>query len=822
MGLFDFLGGGEGGGFEASKLLGPGLLNGGSFSDMMANPMLPIALKMMSNNVPRVGNPINTFEGVGEMLEKSGNKAQEQKALEQALLSYGLTPEQARAGARNPAAAKVFLAQRSEQRQDKILSGVGSERENLRRKYLDGGAPPASMGPRSDAGDATGDFDSQLGQLKQGIRKVESSGGNYAAVGPAVRRKDGSIDHAYGADQVMGANIPSWTEKHYGQRLTPQEFLQNAEAQEAVFNGEMGGYLKKFGNVNDAASMWFSGKPYAGNNASDGYLKVPQYVAKVNAGMGGPPRNQVADASGTSAPSAPAVAETEADVQRLEREMTPPPPQQQAQRPGQLANGGDMPPAPGWQTNTSQNPLVPQRGPSAPQAAPPRPVLTPPAPMARPGIQPPQADAAVQPAGGPARQPAAPAPITPEQAQADPVAAARAITARPPEQLPPPERVVESAKQVTARAAQQEQKTGRQPSPEQAYEYASALIDMGVKYERAGIKIADNLKPEIDYWLARAKPTEIETNMAALDRMSPEKRGEARAMLPDSTPSPQKMADAELRARGYEPNTTTYKSLFPPTLEKYAKAGASTNTNINEAPKTESKYDLDMAGYWAKQNQELMEASTKANSKIGQYQRMQSALKNPNVTTGAGGELTLLAKQIAKAAGFNVEGVPETELVSSVSKQLALEIRNPSNGAGMPGAMSDGDRKFLAAIPPGLSTTKGGNALIADFAIRQERRNIEVNDLRRDYVKKNKRLDEGFHEVLHEWSKANPLFDPKVDQKLVDEAMASGNLEPGEDISKDMPRLEKNATGDALYKRMKPGTRYLHYDGKIKTKPETE
>jgi hypothetical protein len=119
------------------------------------------------------------------------------------------------------------------------------------------------------------------------IKSIESSGGNYGLTGPNVRRKDGRIDNAYGAYQVMGDNIPSWTQKHYGQSLTPQQFLQNQQAQDAVFNGEFGSYVQKHGNPQDAASMWFSGRPLAqAGNSSDGYNTVPQYIQKFNKALG--------------------------------------------------------------------------------------------------------------------------------------------------------------------------------------------------------------------------------------------------------------------------------------------------------------------------------------------------------------------------------------------------------------------------------------------------------------------------------------------------------------------------------------------------------
>lgn len=120
------------------------------------------------------------------------------------------------------------------------------------------------------------------GSYRAAIQKVES-GGNYGAMGPVTK----SGDRAYGAYQVMGANVGPWTEKHFGQRLTPEQFLANREAQDAVFDGEFGSYVARFGNPQDAASMWFSGRPMSkAGNASDGYNTTPEYVRKFTAALG--------------------------------------------------------------------------------------------------------------------------------------------------------------------------------------------------------------------------------------------------------------------------------------------------------------------------------------------------------------------------------------------------------------------------------------------------------------------------------------------------------------------------------------------------------
>ncbi|MFF4019998.1 hypothetical protein [Streptomyces sp. NPDC001843] len=101
----------------------------------------------------------------------------------------------------------------------------------------------------------------------------QESGGNYHALGPMVGN-----DRAYGRYQVMGANVGNWTAKYYGKRLTPQQFLSNPQAQDAVVRGVLGGYYKRYGAAG-AAAMWYSGQPNP--NKSYGNPPVSTYVSSV-------------------------------------------------------------------------------------------------------------------------------------------------------------------------------------------------------------------------------------------------------------------------------------------------------------------------------------------------------------------------------------------------------------------------------------------------------------------------------------------------------------------------------------------------------------
>ena len=147
---------------------------------------------------------------------------------------------------------------------------------------------PAGMGVGSTLGGLLGGMFARGGatdieHAKGLISRVES-GGNYSAMGPLVRG-----DRAHGKYQVMGANIPSWTEEALGRRMTPAEFLKSPEAQERVFEHHFGKYLNQHGNLADAASMWHSGRPLAkarADGARDVNMSTEEYVAKI---LGGAP-----------------------------------------------------------------------------------------------------------------------------------------------------------------------------------------------------------------------------------------------------------------------------------------------------------------------------------------------------------------------------------------------------------------------------------------------------------------------------------------------------------------------------------------------------
>lgn len=123
---------------------------------------------------------------------------------------------------------------------------------------------------------------------------AQESGGNYGAVGPPT-----SYGRAYGKYQVLASNIPSWTKQYYGRSLTPQQFLKDKAAQDAVARGKLQSYWNKYG-PRGAASAWYSGNPnlHMSTANQQGGPSIKQYVDSVINRAGGLP-------SGGSSSSSP-------------------------------------------------------------------------------------------------------------------------------------------------------------------------------------------------------------------------------------------------------------------------------------------------------------------------------------------------------------------------------------------------------------------------------------------------------------------------------------------------------------------------------------
>jgi hypothetical protein len=105
----------------------------------------------------------------------------------------------------------------------------------------------------------------------------KESGGNYGAVNPD--------SGALGIGQVMPENVGPWTKQYLGKALTPQQFLKDRAAQDAVVNGRFNDMLKDqaaagFSGeqmIRRAAAVWYSGQAKLWNDTKPQYSNGRRY-----------------------------------------------------------------------------------------------------------------------------------------------------------------------------------------------------------------------------------------------------------------------------------------------------------------------------------------------------------------------------------------------------------------------------------------------------------------------------------------------------------------------------------------------------------------
>ena len=109
----------------------------------------------------------------------------------------------------------------------------------------------------------------------------QESGGDYSAISTHT---DSRGNHSYGKYQILGSNIPVWTKEALGKSMTPSQFLKDTSAQDKVFAWHLSNLMQKYGNINDIASVYFSGGPYEKNKMKKDKsgLTVEKYALQIS------------------------------------------------------------------------------------------------------------------------------------------------------------------------------------------------------------------------------------------------------------------------------------------------------------------------------------------------------------------------------------------------------------------------------------------------------------------------------------------------------------------------------------------------------------
>lgn len=172
----------------------------------------------------------------------------------------------------------------------------------------------------------------------------------------------------------------------------------------------------------------------------------------------------------------------------------------------------------------------------------------------------------------------------------------------------------------------------------------------------------------------------------------------------------------------------------------------------------ESEFSKEIGKQNAKDYADLMKSGASAQSQQAKLSRLESLLAKSG-NTGKLTPTTMELKAAAASFGINVdEKLPFQQAAQALSNEIALSLRNPAGGAGMPGALSDRDREFLQNMVPNLGKTPEGNKLIIETMKRLTKREAEVAKLAREYRQKTGRFDDGFYDVLSQKFGGQDLF----------------------------------------------------------------
>ena len=166
----------------------------------------------------------------------------------------------------------------------------------------------------------------------------------------------------------------------------------------------------------------------------------------------------------------------------------------------------------------------------------------------------------------------------------------------------------------------------------------------------------------------------------------------------------------------------------------------------------------------AKEAVGVEQAARQADQRIATLSRMKEAVESGRFSTGFGAE-TKLGLQKAVQSIFPKMVDEEAIAMAEQFEKDALQAVTDATGGKLGAGVSNADVEFLSRQQAGLGTSKAGNILTLDAAIKIEQRKKDIAQFARDYREAHGGvLDQGYYKALSDWSKANPMF-PKESGK---------------------------------------------------------
>lgn len=186
--------------------------------------------------------------------------------------------------------------------------------------------------------------------------------------------------------------------------------------------------------------------------------------------------------------------------------------------------------------------------------------------------------------------------------------------------------------------------------------------------------------------------------------------------------------------------------------------GAGRGIGIPLQTEQSQAYATSRAKSYAEMAPKLQQGGQDAASTLRNLDTLETLYQNPNVAKGAAAENISGMKNLAASFGVDIKGVGAEQAAEAITNKMALASRSTAEGGGMPGAMSDADRKFLANMQPGLTKTPEGRASIIDASKKIAQRQIDMSNMARQYEMQHGQLDLGFDKQLADYAAQNQMF----------------------------------------------------------------
>jgi hypothetical protein len=158
----------------------------------------------------------------------------------------------------------------------------------------------------------------------------------------------------------------------------------------------------------------------------------------------------------------------------------------------------------------------------------------------------------------------------------------------------------------------------------------------------------------------------------------------------------------------------------------------------------QGQYDKTSDELLAKENAEISAGASGAIGDMRMLTLLDKAVNDPQAMQGGLADFNLAVRKIAGAFGVPTGDTSPAEMINALGNQLALRLRDPSNGAGMPGSLSDSDRLFLKSMSISLGNSPEANRQLVQYYFKLQQKNLAREELRQQYVGKNGRLDENW------------------------------------------------------------------------------